>query len=244
MVFRRLTAILIATAVLAVPAASFAQSERGSITGVVQDTTKGAIPGVAVNVINTATNATTTVVSSESGAYSAANLPPGPYRIEASLTGCRTPRVDGIRLTAGATQRVDVILDLGAISESVTVVAKNTLVQTEDAKIATNMSNESMDQLPLVVAGAMRSVFDLVATVPESKGSGTQVVIGGGQGGGFGATLDGISVNTNRAADTAETAFLTPSVEAIPELAVETNGFKPESGQADGAAITFGSEFC
>ena len=50
------------------------------------------------------------------------------------------------------------------------------LVQTEDAKISTNMSNESIDQLPLVVGGAMRSVFDLVATVPESKGSGTQVV--------------------------------------------------------------------
>jgi hypothetical protein len=88
----------------------------------------------------------------------------------------------------------------------------------------------------------MRSVFDLVATVPESKGSGTQVVIGGGQGGGFGATLDGISVNTNRAADTVETAFLTPSVEAITEFAVETNGFKPEFGQAAGGAITFASK--
>jgi hypothetical protein len=242
MVIRRSIVIILAIAAVASPTPSSAQSERGSITGVVQDTTKGAIPGVAVSVVNTATNATTTVVSSESGAYSASNLPPGPYRIEASLTGFRTAKVDGIRLTAGATQRVDVILDLGAISESVTVVAKNTLVQTEDAKITTNMSNESIDQLPLVVGGAMRSVFDLVATVPESKGSGTQVVIGGGQGGGFGATLDGISVNTNRAADTAETAFLTPSVEAITEFAVETNGFKPEFGQAAGGAITFASK--
>ena len=242
MVIRRSIVIILATAALASPTPSYAQSERGSITGVVQDTTKGAIPGVAVNVINTATNATTTVVSSESGAYNAANLPPGPYRIEASLTGFRTAKVDGIRLTAGATQRVDVVLDLGAISESVTVMAKSTLVQTEDAKITTNMSNESIDQLPLVVGGAMRSVFDLVATVPESKGSGTQVVIGGGQGGGFGATLDGISVNTNRAADTTETAFLTPSVEAITEFAVETNGFKPEFGQAAGGAITFASK--
>src|SRR4051812_14057721 len=243
MIFRRWTAIaLAAVALLACADSSLAQSERGSITGVVQDTTKGAIPGAAVNVINTATNATTSVVSSESGAYSAANLPPGPYRIEASLTGFRTAKVDGIRLTAGATQRVDVVLDLGAISESVTVVARNTLVQTEDAKITTNMSNASIDQLPLVVGGAMRSVFDLVATVPESKGSGGNVVLGGGQGGAFGATLDGISVNTNRNADTAETAFLTPSVEAITEFSVETNGFKPEFGQAGGGAITFASK--
>ena len=65
---------------------------------------------------------------------------------------------------------------------------------------------------------------------------------GGGQGGAFGATLDGISVNTNRNADTTETAFLTPSVEAITEFSVETNGFKPEFGQAGGGAITFASK--
>src|SRR5438874_10366456 len=177
MVIKHVMASLLATAVLATPAVCFAQSERGSITGVVADTTKAGIPGVSVKVINTATNATTTVVSSESGAYSAANLPPGPYRIEASLTGFRTAKVDGIRLTAGATQRVDIALDLGAISESVTVVAKSALVQTDDAKITTNMSNESIDQLPLVVGGAMRSVFDLVSTVPEAKGTGTNAVL-------------------------------------------------------------------
>src|SRR6185503_6399055 len=99
-----------------------------------------------------------------------------------------------------------------------------------------------IDQLPLVVGGAMRSVFDLVSTVPEAKGSGSSVALGGGQGGSFGATLDGISVNTNRNANTTETAFLTPSVEAITEYAVETNGFKPEFGQAAGGAITFASK--
>ncbi len=242
MVIRPLIAIVLAAIALAAPAPSFAQSERGSITGVIQDTSKAAVPGVSVKVVNTATNSTTDVVSSESGAYSAVNLPPGTYRIEASLTGFQTAKTDGIRLAAGATARVDIVLNLGAIEETVTVMANSPLVSTEDAKITTNMSNESIDQLPLVVAGAMRSVFDLVATVPESKGSGTQVVIGGGQGGGFGATLDGISVNTNRAADTAETAFLTPSVEAITEFAVETNGFKPEFGQAAGGAITFASK--
>ena len=133
-------------------------------------------------------------------------------------------------------------LTSGAVTESVNVVAQNTLMQTEDAKVSTNISNELIDQLPLVVGGAMRSVFDLVSTVPEAKGSGTNVSLGGGQGGAFGATLDGISVNTNRNADVVETAFLTPSVEAITEFSVETNGFKPEFGQAGGGAITFASK--
>ena len=182
-------------------------------------------------------------MSSESGVYSAANLPPGTYRIEASLPGFQTANVEGIRLTAGATARSRRDAERSARSpRSVNVVAHNTLMQTEDAKVSTNISNELIDQLPLVVGGAMRSVFDLVSTIPEAKGSGTNVVLGGGQGGAFGATLDGISVNTNRNADVVETAFLTPSVEAITEFSVETNGFKPEFGQAGGGAITFASK--
>jgi hypothetical protein len=119
-------------------------------------------------------------------------------------------------------------------------------VQTEDAKIATAVSNRLIDELPLVVGGAMRSPFDLISTVAEAKTGGgvgnTAVSLGGGQGGAFGATLDGVSVNTNRQADITETAFLTPSLEAITEFAVETNGFKPEFGQAGGGGITFASK--
>ena len=122
------------------------------------------------------------------------------------------------------------------------VVAENAVVQTEDAKVATTVSNRLIDELPLVVGGAMRSPFDLLSTVPEARGTGNTTSLGGGQGGSFGATLDGISVNTNRQGDTAETAFLTPSLEAITEFAVETNGFKPEFGQAGGGTITFASK--
>ncbi len=74
MTIERLTVVVLAVAALAVPGPAGAPSERGSITGVVEDTTKAAVPGVSVKVINTATNATTDVVSSESGTYNAANL--------------------------------------------------------------------------------------------------------------------------------------------------------------------------
>jgi hypothetical protein len=242
MAMKRVLLILLVPVVLAFASLSFAQSERGNITGVVADPSRAGIPGVSVKVINTGTNATTQVVTAEAGTYSALNLPPGSYRIEAALQGFQTANVEGITLVAGATARVDVVLTLGAVSESVNVTARNTLMQTEDAKVSTNISNELIDKLPLVVGGAMRSVFDLVSTVPEAKGSGTNVSLGGGQGGAFGATLDGISVNTNRNADVVETAFLTPSVEAITEFSVETNGFKPEFGQAGGGAITFASK--
>ena len=241
MSFQRLTAF-VAAVVLALPFAAFAQTERGTITGVVMDSSKAAVPGVSIAVINAGTNNATNVVSSDSGSYSAANLPPGTYRIEATLQGFQTSKVEGITLNAGTTARVDVTLNLGSISESVLVVAENATVSTEDAKVATTVSNRLIDELPLVVGGAMRSPFDLLTTVPEARGSGNTTSLGGGQGGSFGATLDGISVNTNRQGDTGETAFLTPSLEAITEFQVETNGFKPEFGQAGGGSITFASK--
>ena len=172
MSFKRFTASFIAAVVLALPFAAFAQTERGTITGVVMDSSKAAVPGVSIAVINTGTNAATNVVSSESGTYSAANLPPGTYRIEATLQGFQTSKVEGVILNAGTTARVDVTLSLGSVSESVLVVAENAVVQTEDAKVATTVSNRLIDELPLVVGGAMRSPFDLLSTVPEARGSG------------------------------------------------------------------------
>ena len=116
---------------------------------------------MAIKVINAGTNVATNVVSSDSGGFSAPNLPPGTYRVEATLQGFRTSIIAGIILTAGATARVDVALNLGSMAETVNVVAENTTLQTEDAKIATAVSNRLIDELPLVVGGAMRSPFDL-----------------------------------------------------------------------------------
>ena len=121
MPIRRVIVILLAVMTVALPAATAAQSERGSITGVIEDATKAGLPGVIVKVINTATNATTEVVSSSAGVYNAINLPPGTYRIEASLQGFQSAGVDGVRLAAGSTQRINVTLGVGAITETVNV---------------------------------------------------------------------------------------------------------------------------
>jgi len=238
----RAAACLLASVFLLFPSPGAAQSERATISGIVTDSTKAGLPGVTVTITNTGTNQATEVITAVTGGYTAPNLAPGRYQIEAALTGFGSKRIDELQLNAGASARADFSLDVGTISEQVTVIASSPLLQTSDARAATNISNELIDKLPLVVGGAMRSVFDLVSTVAESRGTGNAVALGGGQGGAFGATLDGISVNTNRNANTVETAFLTPSVEAITEFSVETNGFKPEFGQAGGGSVTFASK--
>jgi len=218
-----------------------AQSERGNITGLVTDASKAAVPNVPVKVVNLGTNAVIQVVSSSLGEYSAANLAPGAYKVEVSTPGFQSAIVDNVAVTPGGTVRVDVLLQVGGVQQTVEVQSRSTQVQTEDAKVTSGVANKLVDELPLVVGGAMRSPFDLVSTVPEAKG-GTNLALGGGQGGAFAATFDGVPVNTNRQGNTTETSYLTPSLEAITEFAVDTNGFKAEYGQAGGGVISFASK--
>src|SRR5436305_15303710 len=76
----------------------FAQSERGNITGVLTDPANAAIPGASVRVINMGTNAVTRVITSSLGEYSAANLGPGTYRVEASAGGFQSAIVQSVVL--------------------------------------------------------------------------------------------------------------------------------------------------
>ena len=91
-----------------------------------------------------------------------------------------------------------------------------------------------------MVGGNLRSPFDLAILTPESKNFGdNNFQIGGGQAASFGVNLDGISANTTRALSNSWVATNTPSLEALTEFTVETNGFKAEYGAAGGGAINF-----
>src|SRR5215510_11441510 len=178
----------------------FAQSELGNITGVVTDPSGAVIPGAEVTVTNPATNLRKTTISAEHGEY---NIPvsPGSYQLTVTLPGFKRFVADQVVVSASATVRIDAKLEIGASSEVVDAIVEVAQVQTENAKISTSVQNKLVDELPLVVGGAMRSPFDLVSITPESRGSGSQLALGGGQTRAWEATLDGISVATNRTAD-------------------------------------------
>ncbi|MBV6433449.1 MAG: hypothetical protein IANPNBLG_03627 [Bryobacteraceae bacterium] len=218
------------------------QTERGNITGAVTDATRASIAGATVVVTSISTNQTTTVVTTATGAYNVPNLVPGQYRLEAAAPGFKRLRRDGLTLAAASTLRVDLTLEVGGVTETVEVNASVAQVQTENAKVSTAVQNKLVDELPLVVGGALRSPFDLVRITSEARSSGGRIALGGGQTKAWDATLDGVSVTTNRAADAVEIAYTTPSLEAITEFTVDTNGFKAEYGQAGGGVMTFSSK--
>ena len=135
------------------------------------------------------------------------NLSPGRYRVEVSAAGFKRFVREDVTLTAAGTLRLDAQLSLGQLTETVQVTAAVAQIQTENAKISTAVQNRMVDELPLVVGGALRSPFNLVTVTPEARGDGGTLSLGGGQAAAWNATLDGISVTTNRAANTVEIAL-------------------------------------
>ncbi|MFN7939602.1 MAG: TonB-dependent receptor [Bryobacteraceae bacterium] len=222
-------------------ASLFSQTERGNITGQVKDPSGASIAGAEVVATHTLTNVQSRTISTAAGDY---NLPlsPGPYRVAVTAAGFKRYEHTNVTLATSSTVRLDATLELGAVSESVRVTTEVAQIQIETAKVSTAVQNRMVDELPLVVGGALRSPFDLVTVAPESHGSGTTLMLGGGQAAAWNATLDGLSVATNRSADTVEIAYNTPSVEAITEFTVDTNGFKAEYGHAGGGVMTFSSK--
>src|SRR5437879_1836011 len=166
---------LIATFVL------MAQSERGNITGIVTDPSGAAIASAELSVVNRDTNAATKLITNSAGEYNAPSLQPGSYRIEITAPGFKHFVRQNIMVSASTTVRIDAALQLGQVSEQVEVTAAAATIQTTDAKVSTQVENKLVDELPLQVAGAMRSPFNLVSVVPEAQGSGQGLSLGGGR---------------------------------------------------------------
>ena len=222
-----------------------AQQDRGLITGAVKDSSGAIVPGVSISATRMATNTTGKSSTSSSGDYTFPSLEIGTYTIRAEKEGFKSSITKDIVVTASGAARIDITLELGNTTQSVEIQAVGVQVQTENARIQTAVANRLVDQLPLVVGGQLRSPFDLALLTPEVKApnnSNDSFAIGGGQAATYGISLDGVSSNTGRALQTQWAAMNTPSLDAISEFTVESNGFKAEYGRAQGGQLSFVSK--
>lgn len=222
----------------------FAQSERGTISGLVKDPSGAVIAGARVAVTNTATNQTISITTTEAGDYAAISLQVGAYRVRVEKDGFRPAVINGVTVDAASNARADVTLEVGSTTTAVEVQAAAVQLATENAKTSTAVTNKLVDELPLVVSGTLRSPFDLAALTPEAKnlGGDNGFILGGGQAASYGTNLDGVSANTTRALQKSWVSTNSPSLEAITEFTVDTNGFKPEYGHAGGGVMNFVSK--
>ena len=160
---------ILATAsfVLALATSAFAQSDRGTITGTVVDPDGGVVPGASVVAENPENGARYETVTTQTGNYTLAQVPVGTYHLNVELAGFGRFRQEGIRIFVGQTARIDAKLQLGNLAEEVNVVADASMLDTQSAEIASSVTSENLNSLPLnfgargnfAAAGDSQSVF-------------------------------------------------------------------------------------
>ncbi len=138
------------SALLIFPTAAAAQTVAiAQISGVVTDESGGALPGVEVQVTQTATGLVRFVITGSGGEYALPNLPIGPYKLEAKLQGFSTYEQTGLTLQVGASPVINIVLKVGTLSETITVTAGASLVEGRSTSVGTVISAEQMVGLPL-----------------------------------------------------------------------------------------------
>jgi hypothetical protein len=234
-------AAFVLVGVLALGSLVWAQSGRGNVSGTVRDSSGAAIPGARVTVTNSATNVSSELSTTDTGNFIAAEVPVGTYSVRVQKEGFDPSVVSGLTVDSGATVRADVTMRIGQARQTIEVQASALQVDSEDSQTAVTLNQTLVNTLPLVVAGTVRSPFDLAALTPEAKNTGSAegFALGGGQADSYQATLDGVSIDTSRALQKNWVTSNAPSVEAITQFTVDTNGFKAEYGHAGGGVMMF-----
>jgi hypothetical protein len=149
------TYLLVALAVMALCVGAFAQGGIGELTGQITDTTGAVVSGVEVKLTNTATGEVRTTVTTPSGTYNFPALPiVGTYTLEAGAKGFKSVKVQNIIPSVGQVTTRDVKLEIGAITDQVTVEAGAQLVQTEDSSLSQSVDRNVWTNMPLETRGS------------------------------------------------------------------------------------------
>ena len=141
----------------------------GSLQGVVTDPTGAVIAGATIELSNQDTGVTQSMKSSESGNYSFNNLQPGRYKISVSASGFKTTEID-VTLSTAQLEGINVTLPVASVSSSTTVTYEAPIVDTDDSRIQTTLSSDTVRDLPTV----NRNLWDVLAVQPGVVGTGTR----------------------------------------------------------------------
>src|SRR5262245_19193159 len=217
--------VLVALFSVLIPVRAAAQgSFVPTLSGTVDDSSGGVIPGASVKVRNNGTGDQYDVVSGNDGGFTVANLAGGTYSVTVSLMGFKTSVLNSVVLNAGIPASVKVTLQVGALEENVTVVGDSALVvQTQSPAIQTNLSGTQITSLPLT----SRNALDSLTSLPGFNTSGTarNSTVSGLPRSTINITLDGMSVQDNYLKTTdGYFARLSPLLDSVEEVTVTTAG--------------------
>lgn len=217
-----------------------AQAVDGTLLGTVTDTTGAAVANVKVTLVETNTNVSRTAQTNESGNYIFPDLPPGTYRVTAEQTGFKRASRAGVDVLVNTTVRIDLDLQAGDVSETITVEAETPILQTERADTGRKLETILTENMPLGTNRNFQNLLNLVpgttrATFQHSQffnaSNSLQTEVNGQLRQGNNYQIEGIDDNER----TGLLQILIPPLEAIQTVDVSTSNFDAELGRASGA---------
>ena len=236
----RLVFLLLVAALLSMPC--LGQNITGQIAGIVKDPSGGVVPGVEVRATNVGTGAVHTGITNDLGVYTIRTLPIGTYTVTAEFTGFKKYETTGIRLQVNEVARVDIILQVGQVTETVEVEANVVNVDTQTPTLKTVIDQRRVEDLPLNGRDPVQ-LMRLVAGVAVYAGSGltsdttypgvVSVTVNGSRGNATNYVLDGGQNNDHYS----NAPNPMPNPDALAEFSVQTNNFSAEFGRNLGGVV-------
>ena len=222
---------------------AWSQEFRATLTGRVTDAGGLAVPGVTVSAINTQTNEVASAVTSAEGLYTLPFLRPGLYAISAELSGFRKHTQDRVQLEVGQTLAVNVTLQIGEVTETVTVNAETPLLETSNADRGMVIDNQRVTELPLNARNPFMLSYlspgityngPAIYQRPFDNGAIADWSINGGQNRNNEFLLDGAPNNSIQGGN--NIAYV-PPVDAVQEFKIVTNSYDAQYGRTAGGVI-------
>ena len=219
-----------------VPAAVAQQADTALIVGTVTDTTGAVIPGVNVTFSHVETGTESTTSTNETGNYRSNPLRIGTYIVVVESDGFKTYSGSGVQLSIGDVRELNVALEVGAVTEVIEVEAAAPLLQTTESSAGTVIENRQIVDLPLNGRDYLQLAVISAGTV-VSRGQG--ISIGGQRGTEINFMIDGVDNNNQSiASQGAQKETVKPSVDAVAEFKVITNGFSAEYGKSSSGIVS------
>ncbi len=231
-----MTKIRLSATALLLAAVGFAQLDRGTITGTVTDSSGARIPAVRITARNNATNTTYEAATTSAGEYTVVSLPSGNYDVTFEASGLKKMVRSNVSLAVAQVVRLDTVLQVGDVKETVEVTGQQGALQTENAVTGQVIQNREVVDLPLSFSGGRNPenfAFQLGAGVSGGAGG---AYVNGTSSFGSAVLLDGATATGYRSGDLSQDS---PSPEAVQEFTTETSGMSAEYGRAMGGVFNF-----
>src|SRR5882724_5389435 len=235
-------AALIVTAAIA-PERASAQVLYGSIVGNVSDSSNAAVPKATVTAVNKGTNQSREAITNDSGSYSFTDLQGGNYILKVSQQGFKSFEETDITVSANNVSRIDVVLQLGAVNETVTVTGEGAVLQTDTSEVHADLVANELENLPVPLGRNYQQIYRTLPgfsppvnshSIPSNPSRALEFHVNGTSDDQNSTRVDGVSTYNILLP---HVVSYVPTLESLQEVNIVTNSFDSEQGLAGGAAI-------